>query len=112
VADGLIPESLYTIMSLRARDLDPSGPTRPAPLGVPNVFVSDKHGRARYRVDMPNPFPSAKEATGNRIVNIVVLWMSYQMSHGGAIGLFGLGGDIHAQLKLSAPSFGEFETLP
>ena len=48
---------------------------------------------------MPNPFFSATGA--NRIINVVVLWMSQQMSHGGAIGYYGLGGDIHAQLKLS-----------
>jgi hypothetical protein len=32
------------------------------------------------------------------------------MSRGGAIGWFGLGGDIHAQLKLQASSFTQFET--
>ena len=47
---------------------------------------------------------------GNRIVNVVVLWMSRQTSHGGAIGIYGLGGDIHAQLKLRGASFHEFET--
>jgi len=109
---GLLPESLYTIMSLRARDLDPAGPTRPAPLGVPNVFVTDAAGRAGYRVDMPNPFPDPADPAGNRIINVVVLWMSYQTNHGGAIGLFGLGGDIHAQLKFRGLSFAEFVTLP
>ncbi len=108
--EKLIPESLYTIMSLRAGDLDPARLTRPGPLGVPNVFVTDREGRASYRVDMPDPFPPADRPDGNRIVNVVVLWMSRQTSHGGAIGLYGLGGDIHAQLKLRALSFQEFET--
>jgi hypothetical protein len=45
------------------------------------------------------------------VINVVVLWMSYQRSYGGAIGHFGLGGDIHAQLKLRGPSFGEFTTV-
>ena len=108
---GLIPDSLYTVMSLRQRDLDPGGPTRPGPLGVPNACVADEHGKGCYRAVLPNPFPSAGSHHANRIVNVVVLWMSYQMSRGGAIGWFGLGGDIHAQLKLPSPSFSEFETI-
>lgn len=107
---GLLPLSLYTIMSLRKNDLDPQGPTRPGPLGVPNVFVTDRVGFARYDVILPNPFPDAGEAGTNRIMNVVVLWMSYQMSHGGAIGRYGLGGDIHAQLKFNNSVFDEFIT--
>jgi hypothetical protein len=111
----LIPNSLYTVMSLREHDLDPTGPTRPGPLGVPNVFTTDEYGNAAYRATLPNPFPAAdtnRSARTNRIVNIVVLWMSYQQSYGGAIGWFGLGGDIHAQLKLQTPSFFELTTIP
>ncbi len=108
---GLIHDSLYTVMSLRQRDLDPGGPTRPGPLGVPNAFVTDEHGAGCYRAVLPNPFPLASTHGANRIVNVVVLWMSYQMNRGGAIGWFGLGGDIHAQLKLPSPSFSEFETI-
>lgn len=107
---NLIPDSLYTVMALRAHDLDPSHQTRPGPLGVPNVFVTDAHGGASYAARMPAAFPDPDEPGANRIVNVVVLWMSYQMSHGGAIGVFGLGGDIHAQLKLPTPSFHEFRT--
>lgn len=108
---GLIPNSLYTVMSLRQRDLDPSDPTRPGPLGIPNVFVSDERGDGRYHATLPNPFPAADRPGVNRVVNVVVLWMSYQMNRGGAIGWFGLGGDIHAQLKLKVAAFSEFETL-
>lgn len=108
---GLIPDSLYTVMSLRQRDLDPGAPTRPGPLGVPNAFLADEHGKGRYRAVLPNPFPPASSHRANRIVNVVVLWMSYQMNRGGAIGWFGLGGDIHAQLKLPSPSLSEFETI-
>ncbi|HAA45464.1 hypothetical protein ACQKE4_19345 [Halomonas sp. NPDC076908] len=108
--EGLIPCSLYTIMSLRQHDLDPAGPTRPGPLGVPNVFVTDHQGSAQYDVILPNPFPSPNIAGANRIVNVVVLWMSDQMSHGGAIGRYGLGGDIHAQLKFRKPMFDELIT--
>lgn len=106
----MIPSSLYTVMSLRQRDLDPTGPTRPGPLGVPNVFVSDERGDARYHACLPSPFPAAHSLGANRVVNVVVLWMSYQMNRGGAIGWFGLGGDIHAQLKLQGAAFSEFET--
>lgn len=107
---GLIPDSMYTVMSLRQRDLDPRGPTRPGPLGVPNAFITNRNGEAQYGATLPNPFPAASDRTANRVVNVVLLWMSYQMNRGGAIGWYGLGGDIHAQLKLQGPSFTEFET--
>lgn len=105
---GMIPNSLYTVMALRSQDINPKNPTRPGVLGVPNVFIADEHGNARYSATMPNPFP---EGTGsNRIIDVVVLWMSSQMSFGGAIGQFGLGGDIHAQLKFKASPFSQFVT--
>jgi hypothetical protein len=109
---GLIPDSLYTVMSLREQDFNPLRPTRPGPLGVPNVMITDSHGDGRFHAQLPNPFPESAKNGGerNRVVNVILLWMSYQMSHGGAIGLFGLGGDVHAQLKLPAPSFSEFMT--
>ena len=110
---GLIENSLYTVMSLRERDFDPLAPTRPGPLGIPNVMIADGEGNGTFSARLPNPFPQGDPADGsarNRVINVIVLWMSYQMSHGGAIGLFGLGGDIHAQLKLPVPGFGEFST--
>ena len=107
---GLIPDSLYTVMSLRQRDLDPAGPTRPGPLGIPNVFVTSEGGTGFYRATLPDPFQDETRPGANRVINVIVLWMSYQMNRGGAIGWYGLGGDIHAQLKLKAPSFHEFRT--
>ncbi|QUM82407.1 hypothetical protein HWV01_20045 [Moritella sp. 5] len=103
----LIPNSLYTVMALREHDLNPLNPTRPGPLGVPHCFVSDEYGCAIFKSIMQNPFPIEG---GNRIINIVVLYMSSQCSNGGAIGIYGLGGDIHAQLKLTGASFQEFNT--
>ncbi|WP_406690575.1 hypothetical protein REH65_32550 [Saccharopolyspora sp. ID03-671] len=107
----LVPNSVYTVMSLRARDLDPAEPTRPGPLGVPNVFVTDAYGNGQYHVTMPNPFPDPELPGANRIINVVVLWMSYQRNYGGAIGEFGLGGDIHAHLKLRCASFQDLRTV-
>jgi hypothetical protein len=108
--ERLLPDSLYTIMALRQRDLDPAGPTRPGPLGIPNVFITDRHGSGTFWARMPNPFPDSAEPGANRIVNVVLLYMSARMSHGGAIGLFGLGGDIHAQMKFKEPMFSELRT--
>ncbi len=108
---GLIPDSLYTVMALRENDLNPKKLTRPGPLGVPNVFITDKKGSANYVATLPNPFPVTESHNRNRIVNVIVLWMSSQCNYGGAIGLYGLGGDIHAHLKLKNPSFYEFTTL-
>ncbi|MCU1646993.1 MAG: hypothetical protein JWN03_7268 [Nocardia sp.] len=106
----LIPDSLYTVMSLRSNDLHPDAPTRPGPLGVPNVFITDTDGAGTYRAVLPNPFPDPALPGANRIISVVVLWQSYQQNYGGAIGHFGLGGDIHAQLKLPSPTFEEFLT--
>ncbi|MCX7206568.1 MAG: hypothetical protein NT086_11415 [Proteobacteria bacterium] len=106
----LVPDSVYTVMSLREHDLDAISPTRPGPLGVPNIFVTDKHGNASYWARLPNPFPDPTLENSNRIINIVVLYMSSSMSYGGAIGWYGLGGDIHAQLKLQSPSFSSLLT--
>lgn len=105
----LVPDSLYTVMSLRERDLHPENPSRPGPLGIPNVFITDASGSARFWAELPNPFPAASRES-NRVINVVVLYMSARQSYGGAIGLYGLGGDIHAQLKLKTRSFDEFTT--
>ena len=107
----LIPNSLYTVMALRENDLNPKYMTRPGPLGVPNVFITDENGSANYNAVMPNPFESSSTIHRNRIINVIVLWVSTQMSYGGAIGHYGLGGDIHAQLKLKTASFEEFSTI-
>ena len=108
---NLIPNSLYTVMALRENDLNPKYMTRPGPLGVPNVFITNELGYATYTATMPNPFGTSITKINNRIINVVVLWMSSQMSYGGAIGHYGLGGDIHAQLKLTVASFNEFNTI-
>jgi hypothetical protein len=105
----LVPNSLYTVMALRENDLRSESPTRPGPLGVPNCFITDEQGNGRYIATMRHPFPR-NETNQNRIINIVVLFMSTQCSHGGAIGLYGLGGDIHAQLKFRTSKFEEFTT--
>ena len=105
--NSLIPNSLYTIMALREKDLQPGIKTRPGPLGIPSAFITDEIGTGNYRCVMNNPFP---KDSGNRIINVVVLYMSNQSCHGGAIGIYGLGGDIHAHLKLQKPSFQKFIT--
>ncbi len=101
VMSGLLPNSLYTVMTLKAWDLRPDNPTRPGPLGIPNVFVSSNDGFGYYKATLPDPFPQE----GNRVINVIVLWMSEQRSYAGAIGHYGLGGDVHAQLKLQSNSF-------
>lgn len=102
----LVPNSVYTVMSLRQHDLRPDTPTRPGPLGIPNVFVTDTHGQGRFEALLSDPFPDP-----NRIINVILLYMSTRMSYGGAIGLHGLGADIHAQLKLTEPAFSDLVTF-
>lgn len=107
---NLLPDSLYTVMSLRQNDLRPENPSRPGPLGIPNAFITDAEGNGYYWARLPNPFPDASLPSANRIINVVVLYMSAQMTHGGAVGWYGLGADIHAQLKLKADSFSSLLT--
>lgn len=107
---NLVPDSVYTVMSLREQDLATDNPSRPGPLGIPNVFITDHYGNANYWAELPDPFP-AHERNGNRVINVVVLYMSSRQSYGGAIGLYGLGGDIHAHLKLKSRSFDELITV-
>lgn len=109
---GLIPDSLYTVMSLRQTDLDPvRGPTRPGPLGIPNVLITDTNGNGQLWAELRNPFPPLDDVNSNRIINVILLWMSTRMSNGGALGIHGLGGDVHAQLKLQGPGFFELTTV-
>lgn len=105
--EKLVPNSLYTIMSLREHDFDIKDPTRPGPLGVPNIMMTDEEGRGTYWAELDNPFPLKKEGS-NRIINIIILFMSCRQSYGGSIGLYGLGGDIHAHLKLK---YGELDRV-
>jgi hypothetical protein len=107
----LVPNSVYTVMSLRQHDLRPNTPTRPGPLGIPNVFVTDAHGQGRFEALLSDPFPDPNRPEANRIINVILLYMSTRMSYGGAIGLHGLGADIHAQLKLTEPAFSDLVTL-
>lgn len=109
---GLVPHSVYTVMSLRQHDLRPQAPSRPGPLGIPNVVLSDAEGRARHEAVLPDPFPDPQRPDANRIINVILLFMSTRASYGGAIGLHGLGGDIHAQLKLPMAAFADLVTRP
>ncbi|MCD9496571.1 hypothetical protein [Photobacterium carnosum] len=106
----LVPNSVYTVMSLRENDLAQENPTRPGPLGIPNSFITDSQGNADFWAELPNPFPD-HSLNGNRVINVVVLYMSSRQTYGGAIGIYGLGGDIHAHLKLKSRSFDEFLTV-
>ena len=106
---NLVPHSVYTVMSLRERDLAVNNPSRPGPLGIPNIIMTDSVGNAEFWAELVDPFPPVSEDS-NRIINVVVLFISGQQSYGGAIGLHGLGGDVHAHLKLKNPGFSEFTT--
>lgn len=107
----LVRHSVYTVMSLRQHDLRPNDPSRPGPLGIPNVFVTDADGKGRFEAILPDPFPDPDRPGANRVINVILLYMSTRMSYGGAIGLHGLGADIHAQLKLTTPAFSELVTV-
>lgn len=105
----LVPNSLYTIMCLRENDFNPVQPTRPGPLGIPNIIMTDALGTGKYWAELHDPFPPMG-LTGRRIINIILLFMSGRQSYGGAIGIHGLGGDVHAQLKLSNNQLDEIRT--
>lgn len=73
-------------------------------------LVPDSEGHAEYWAELTDPFPTPARK-GNRIINVVVLYMSSRQSYGGAIGFYGPGGDIHAHLKIKGRSFDEFTTI-
>ncbi|PIQ42391.1 MAG: hypothetical protein COV52_05150 [Gammaproteobacteria bacterium CG11_big_fil_rev_8_21_14_0_20_46_22] len=101
--NGLIPNSLYSVIGLRRNNLAPKNTTRPEPLGIPNVFTSNDIGQGHFSTKIESPFQRH-----NPIISIAILFMSSQMSYGGAISGYGLGIDIHVQLKLLPPGLSEF----
>ncbi|MGP2832457.1 hypothetical protein ACTVKO_03990 [Serratia nevei] len=107
---NLVPNNVYTVMGLREKNLASKNTTRPGPLGIPNVFITDQSGNADYWAELPDPFPE-HDRNGNRVINVVILYMSSRQSYGGAIGLYGLGEDVHAHLKLKNRSFDDLTTF-
>lgn len=82
-----------------------------APEQAPEAHRTKRISAPLHAAYVPDPFPDPARPGANRISNVILLYMSTRMSYGGAIGLHGLGADIHAQLKLTEPAFSDLVTV-
>ena len=99
-ARNLLPNSLYTIMMIRASQFHPS-PLQKIPDAsvLPNAMITDWQGSARSSRVIPNPFPDpATDDAGLRIVGVGIgfkpdfaVWGAYPFR-------LNPGADIHAQI--------------
>ncbi len=97
--EGLLPHSLYGFWALHAVSLlSPSDPNflLPVPLALPNLIITDERGNASASFEMQNPFPDpARDAGGNRLVAIAVLYYSDLQSWGAALSGIATGVNAH-----------------
>lgn len=93
----LPPNQVYSMWAIRTVVvLPPPLIRRPNPLGIPNVFVSDKKGRASVSVDIENPFPDPSiDASGLRLAGIAVDLHSDETIWGACPDRIGPGITIH-----------------
>ncbi len=93
----LLPRSLYTIWALRSNFFHPGPMARvPDPITLSNVIRSDKYGNGRLSFKVDNPFPSHQtDDSGTRIIGIVVVYHSDQVSWSACPGRTGPGVETH-----------------
>ena len=99
---SMIPNAVYTVWAVRAQ----TGPLpgqlqrRVAPLGIPNVFITDAKGNATASFVARNPFPDpATDTRGLRITGFNIVFHSDYQNWGTCFGRFGPGTDVQAQLS-------------
>ena len=112
----LIPKGVYTIWSTRLNTLIPPPPGQEIPLPdslcLPNVFVADERGNARFECKVANPFPSPTTPLGFfRIVSVSVAFHSDYQFWGGCFQRFGIGVDHSAHLATSLTVFDSLQTV-
>lgn len=94
---NLRPKAVYSIWAIRTVVvLPPPLIRRPSPLGIPNVFVSDKHGQASISFEVENPFPDpATDERGLRLIGLAVDLHSDETIWGACPDRIGPGITIH-----------------
>jgi hypothetical protein len=110
--ERLLPDSVYTIWAIRANAMQPRPQLRlPNPLGIPNIFVTDRKGNATFSTEIPDPFPDpATDDGGLRIVGLAVDFHSDFQTWGACPARLGPGVEIHAQFN--TPVDGTLDLTP
>lgn len=110
----LLPESVYTVWAVRPRNApSQTQAQRPvAPLGIPNVIRTDRHGNVDVSFIVRNPFPDPKTDTfGHRIAGLNIVFHSDAQNWGACFGRFGAGVDVHAHLSTFTDGTLDFTNL-
>jgi len=102
--EGLLPHSLYGFWALHAASLlSPADPKfiLPVPLAVPNLAITDGRGNTSASFELHGPFPEqVRDAVGNRLVAVAVIYYSDFQSWGAAIS--GIATGVNAHTVMSA----------
>ena len=105
----LLPHSMYSIFAVHAISLSPPSSANfvlPVPIGLPSVLVTDGAGAVSASFVLHNPFPDhQKDAEGNRLVGIAILYLSDFQNWGAVLTSFGTGVTAHTVMS------GEFTHL-
>ncbi len=96
--EKLLPNSVYTIWALRTNFFHPGPAARvPDPITLSNIITSDKEGNGKLSFKLSNPFPSHQtDNSGTRIIGIVVVYHSDQVSWSACPGRTGPGVETHS----------------
>lgn len=116
-ASGLLPNSIYTVVSTRSSFLFPRPlPKLPHSATLTSHIISDEYGRGKVSFVIDNPFPAAEvDDTGSRIIAMALGFKSDYSILGGCSLRLGAGVDIHAVASTAAGGvldFTDFVTLP
>lgn len=110
-----IPDAVYTVWLARASVASNQGQPeyrQPTPGGMPNVILTDSHGKGSLTFDVENPFPApAADPQQTRVVGMAIDFHSDYQNWGACFARLGAGVDIHAQWVSFADGTMDFTDL-
>jgi len=113
--DALLPHSMYALWALRAATLLPPTDPRfllPAPLAMPNVFLTDGAGRAAVSFVLRNPFPTpGDDPPGNRILALSLTFLSDFQNWGASVTGIATGVDAHTAMSAQLSGLSDLVTV-
>jgi len=113
--DDLLPNSMYGLWALRAATLLPPTDPRfflPAPLAMPNVFLTDGGGHAAVSCELRNPFPApGDDPLGNRILALSLTYFSDFQNWGAAVTGIATGVDSHTAMSAQLSGLSDLVTV-
>lgn len=116
-AKGLLPNSIYTVVSTRSSFLLPSPlPKLPHSATLTSHIITDEYGQGKTHFIIDNPFPAPEvDDAGTRIIAMALGFKSDHAILGGCSLRLGAGVDIHAVATTAAGGvldFTDFVTVP